>query len=136
MATVNMQQGLKNAGDRVSGVSGNPVAVGAMGFDDRATGFAATDTAHNSGGAPTNFIGKALDSTPTGGAAASPYVVSHAATLATGDFNGSVVKRIGLHFKATAPTVSDTTLGFGIDGLSITKASTFALVTTFKLSYS
>lgn len=135
MANVNMQQGLKNAGDRVSGVSGAAVAIGAMGFDDRATGFSATDTAHNTGGAPTNFIGKALDATPTGGSASSPYVVTHQATLGTADFNTFTVKRIALHFKATAPAVGDATLGFGIDGLSLTKASTFSLITIFKLSY-
>ena len=137
MANVNMTQGLKNAGDRVSGVAGAVVAIGSMGFDDRATGFSTSDTAHNSGGAPSNFIGKALDATPTGGAAASPYVVSHVATLGTSDFTtpDKTVKRIALHFKATAPTVSDTTIGFGVDGLTLVKQTTFSLITTFKLSY-
>lgn len=44
------------------------------------------------------------------------------------------MKRIALHNTA-APAVGGATLMFGIDGLSLTKASTFSLVTTFKLSY-
>lgn len=135
MANVNMTQGLKMVADRASGVAGAAAAIAGMSVDDN-TSFANTDSACSStGGAPANFQGNALDATPTGGAAATPYVVSHVMTLTTGQYNTRVIKRIGLHNSA-APTSSSSTLMFGIDGLSLTKASTFSLVTTFKLSYS
>lgn len=134
MANVNMTAGLKMVADRASGVAGAAAAIAGMSVDDNTT-FTNTDNdCSDTGGAPAHFQGNALDSTPTGGAAATPYVVTHLMTLTTGQYNTFVVKRIGLHNSA-APTNSSTTLMFGIDGLSLTKASTFSLVTTFKLSY-
>ncbi len=134
MANVNMTQGLKMVGDRASGVAGAGAANAGMSVDSN-TSFTNTDTSvASTGGTPTNFQGNALDSTPTGGAAATPYVVSHVMTLTTAQYNTFIVKRVGLHNSA-APTNSSTTLMFGIDGLSLTKQSTFSLVTTFKLSY-
>lgn len=135
MANVNFTQGLKNVGDRASGVSGAGAAIAGMSVDDNTT-FTNTDTSvASTGGTPAHFQGNALDATPTGGAAATPYVVSHVMTLTTGQYNTFVVKRIALHNTA-APTNASTTVMFGIDGLSLTKASSFSLVTTFKLSYS
>lgn len=135
MANVNMTAGLKMVGDRASGVAGAANAIAGMSVDDNTT-FTNTDNdCADTGGSPTNFQGNALDSTPTGGAAATPYVVSHLMTLTAAQYNTFVVKRIGLHNSAT-PTRTSTTLMFGIDGLSLTKAATFSLVTTFKLSYS
>lgn len=134
MANVNMTQGLKMVGDRASGVSGAAAAIAGMSVDDNTT-FTNTDTTvASTGGTPSHFQGNALDSTPTGGSAATPYVVSHIMTLTTGQYNTFIIKRIGLHNSAS-PTNSSSTLMFGIDGLSLTKASTFSLVTTFKLSY-
>jgi hypothetical protein len=134
MANVNMTQGLKMVGDRASGVAGAAAANAGMSVDDNAT-FTNTDTScASTGGSPTNFQGNALDSTPTGGVAATPYVVSHLMTLTTAQYNTFIIKRIGLHNSA-APTRTTTTLMFGIDGLSLTKQSSFSLVTTFKLSY-
>lgn len=134
MANVNMTTGLKMVGDRASGVAGAAAAIAGMAVDDRAAGFAATDTTCSTGGAPANFQGNALDATPIGPAAATPYVVPHIMTLTTGQFNTFVVKRISLHNTA-APLIAGATLMFGIDGLSLTKAATFSLTTTFKLSY-
>jgi hypothetical protein len=134
MAAVSMTQGLKMIGDRASGVAGAAAAIAGMSFDDGAVAFANTHTAANSGGAVTNFQGNALDSTPTGGAAATPYIVSHVCTLTTAQLNGVTVKRIALHNSA-APTTSSTTLMFGLDTLSFLKAAGFALIPTFKLQY-
>lgn len=138
MANVNMRQGLKMVGDRASGVAGAAAANAGMSVDNN-TSFTDTDTTCSStGGAPAAFVGNALDATPTSPATpgtGAPHVVSHVMTLTTAQFNGSIVKRVGLHNSA-APTNSSATLMFGIDGLSLTKASTFSLVTTFKLSYS
>jgi len=134
MANVNMTQGLKMVGDRASSVAGAGAANAGMSVDDNAT-FTNTDTSvASTGGTPAHFQGNALDATPTGGAAATPYVVSHVMTLTTGQFNTFVIKRIGLHNSA-APTNASTTLMFGIDGLSLTKQSSFSIITTFKLSY-
>lgn len=105
-----------------------------MGFDDSSTAFVASSTSHSTG-SPTNMLGKALDATATGGAAASPYVVSHVATLTTAEFNTFTVKRIALHNLATAPVVGSTTIAFGIDSLSLMKTSGFSLISTLKLSY-
>jgi hypothetical protein len=135
MANVNMHAGLKMVGDRASGVAGAAAAIAGMSVDDRTAGFAATDTACNTGGAPANFLGNPLDSTPTSPAAASPHVVTHVMTLSTSQFNGNTVKRVALH-NTNAPVVGGTTLMFGIDGTSLTKAATFSLTITFKLSYS
>lgn len=134
MANVNIVSGLKMVGDRASGVAGAAAAIAGMSVDDRATGFVNTDTTCSTGGAPTNFQGNALDSTPTSPAAATPHVVSHLMTLTAGQFNTFVVKRIALH-NINAPLIAGATLMFGIDGLSLTKQSTFSIVTTFKLSY-
>lgn len=133
MAAVSFRQGLKMVGDRASGVAGAAAAIAGMSFDDSSVAFVATDTAANTGGAITNFQGNALDSTPTGGAAASPYVTSHISTLTTAQLNGATVRRIALHNTST-PTASGTTIMFGIDGLSFVKNSGFNLVPTFKLS--
>lgn len=129
-----MLQGLKLVGDRVSSVASAGAALAGMSVDDNTT-FAAADTSvASTGGTPAHFQGNALDATPTGGAAATPYVVSHVMTLTTGQYNTFVIKRIGLHNSA-APTNASTTLMFGIDGLALTKASSFSLVITMKLSY-
>lgn len=129
-----MLQGLKLVGDRASGVAGAGNPIAGMSVDD-GTAFSAADTSCSStGGAPASFQGNALDATPTGGAAASPYVVSHVMTLTTAQFNAKTIKRIGLH-NVAAPTAASASLMFGIDGLSLTKAASFALVTTFKLAY-
>lgn len=134
MAAVNFTQGLKMVGDRASGVAGAAAAIAGMSFDDNTVAFAASHTSCASGGASPHFQGNALDSTPTGGAAASPYVVSHVCTLTTAQFNTFTVKRIALHNSAT-PTDASTTLMFGIDGWSLLKNSGFALIPTFKLQY-
>ena len=134
MAAVNFTQGLKMVGDRASGVAGAAAAIAGMSFDDNTVSFAASQTSCASGGASPHFQGNALDSTPTGGAAASPYVVSHVCTLTTAQFNTFTVKRIALHNSAT-PTDASTTLMFGIDGWSLLKNSGFALIPTFKLQY-
>ena len=105
-----------------------------MSFDDSATAVVNTHTAANSGGAPTNFQGVAFDSTPTSPAAATPHVVSHLGTLTTAQFNTFTIRRVMLHNSA-APTTSSATLIAWIDGLALTKASTFSLTATFKLSY-
>jgi len=105
-----------------------------MGVDDSASAFVSTSTDH-SVGAPVNMLGKALDALATGGVAASPYVVSHVMTLTTAEFNTFVIRRIALHNLTTAPIVTTDSIAFGIDGLSLTKQSTFSLITTFKLSY-
>lgn len=135
MAAVSMLAGLKMVGDKASGVAGAAAAIAGMTFDNNTVAFAAAHTACNSGGASPNIQGNALDATPVGPAAASPYVVPHLCTLTAGQFNGNIVKRIGLHNSAT-PTDSTASLMFGVDGLSITKAATFALTPTFRLSYS
>lgn len=134
MAAVSMTAGLKMVGDRASGVSGAAAAIAGMSWDSNTVAFVNTHTACATGGASPDFRGQALDSTPTSGAAATPHVVTHIATLDTG-FDTKVVKRIALHNTAS-PTDSGTTLMFGVDGFSITKASTFTMPTTFKLSYS
>lgn len=134
MAATNMLQGLKMVGDRASGVAGAGAAIAGMSFDDN-TSFTNTDTSvASTGGTPVNFQGNALDSTPTGGAAATPYVTSHVCTLTLAQFNTHTVKRIGLH-NSSAPTNASTTLMFGVDGFSLAKTSSFSLTTTFKLSY-
>lgn len=135
MAARVVNQGLKMIGDRASGVSGAAAAIAGMSFDDSSVAFAATDTACNSGGAVTNFQGNALDSTPTGTAATTPYVVTHLCTLTTAQLNGVTVKRFALHNSAT-PTSSSTTLISGVDGFSLTKASSFSMTPTYKHSYS
>lgn len=134
MANVNMTAGLKMVGDRASGVAAAPAAIAGMSVDDRTAGFVNTDTTCSTGGAPANFQGNALDSTPTSPAAATPHVVTHLMTLTTAQFNTFTIKRIALH-NIAAPLIAGATLMFGIDGLSLTKASTFSLITTFKLSY-
>ena len=135
MASKVVNQGLKMIGDRASGVAGAAAAIAGMSFDDSTVAFAAGDTAANSGGAITNFQGNALDSTPTGSAATTPYVVTHLCTLTTGQFNTFTVKRIAAH-NSNAPTASSTTLISGVDGFAITKQSTFSLTPTYKHSYS
>jgi len=135
MASKVVNQGLKMIGDRASGVSGAAAAIAGMSFDDSTVAFAATDTAANSGGAITNFQGNALDSTPTGPAATTPYVVTHLCTLTTGQFNTFTVKRMAAH-NSNAPTTSSTTLISGVDGFAITKQSTFSITPTYKHSYS
>jgi hypothetical protein len=135
MANVNMTAGLKMVGDRASGVAGAAAAIAGMSADDNTHTFLNTDTACATQGASPHFQGNAFDSTPTGGAAATPYVVSHVMTLTTGQFNTFTVKRFGLH-NSNAPTDAGTTLMFGIDGFSLVKQSTFKLVTTIQLSYS
>lgn len=135
MAAVSMTQGLKMVGDRASGVAGAAAAIAGMSFDDNTVTFVNTHTACNSGGASPHIQGNALDSTPTGGSAATPYIVSHVCTLTSGQFNGNTVKRIALH-NTNAPTDSTTSLMFGVDGFSLAKASGFALVPTFKVQYS
>lgn len=132
MANINFIGGLKMVGDRASGVAGAAAAIAGMAVDDSATAFVNSNTQQSGA---TNFQGNPFDSTPTSPAAATPHVVTHVMTLTTAQFNNFVVKRIGLHNTAT-PTASTTSLMFGIDGLSLTKASSFSLVTTFKLSYS
>jgi len=142
MANVNFTQGLKMVGDRASGVSGAAAAIAGMSVDDddasggtAHTGFLAADTTLRNGGtAGPTLQGNALDSTPTGGSAASPYVTSHLMTLTTSQFNGQNVNRIALH-NTNAPTATTTSVMFGIDGLALAKASSFSLITTFKLSY-
>lgn len=134
MAAVNMTQGLKMLGDRASGVSGAAAAIAGMSVDNNTNAFAAAHTACATPGASPNFQGNALDSTPTGGAAASPYVVSHVCTITSAQFNTFTIKRIGLHNTAT-PTDAGTTLMFGVDGFSLVKASSFSITPTFKLSY-
>ncbi len=134
MANVIHTQGLKMIGDRASGVAGAGAAIAGMAADDRTAGFANTDTSCSSGGAPSNFQGNALDATPIGPAAATPYVVPHLMTLTTGQLNTVTVKRFSLHNTAS-PLIGGATLIAGIDGLSLLKQSGFALTTTFKLSY-
>lgn len=136
MAAVNMKTGLKMVGDRASGVSGAAAAIAGMSFDDNTHTFLNTDTALNTQGAsPSTPAGIALDSTPTGGAAATPYVVTHIGTLNTAaGFDTKTVKRIAIH-NSNAPTDSSATLMFGVDGFSIVKAASFTMPTTFKLSY-
>jgi hypothetical protein len=134
MAATNMTAGLKMVGDRASGVAGAAAAIAGTSFDDNTNAFANTHTACSTPGASPHFQGNALDATPIGPAAATPYVVPHLCTLTTGQFNTFVVKRIALHNSAS-PTDSSATLMFGLDGLSITKQSSFALVPVFKLSY-
>lgn len=134
MAAVNFIGGLKVCGDRLSAVSGFGAAILGMSVDSN-TSFTNTDTTCSStGGTPTNFQGNALDSTPTGGSAATPYVTQHLMTLTTAQYNTFNVKRIALHNTAS-PTTSSTTVMFGIDGFTILKASTYALLTYFKLSF-
>ncbi len=134
MASVNFTAGLKVIGDRASSVAAAGAAIAGMSVDDNTT-FTNTDTTvASTGGTPTRFQGNALDSTPTGGAAATPYVVTHLMTLTTGQYNTFTVKRTALHNSA-APTNASATLILGIDGFSLVKQSTFALVTTFKASY-
>ena len=135
MAAKVVNQGLKMIGDRASGVSGAAAAIAGVSFDDSTVAFANGDTAANSGGAITNFQGNALDSTPTGGSAATPYVVTHLCTLTTGQLNGVTVRRFAAHNSAT-PTASSTTLISGVDGFALTKASTFSMTPTYKHSYS
>lgn len=134
MAAVNMTAGLKMVGDRASGVSGAAAAIAGMTFDDNTVAFANTHTACNSGGASPHIQGNALDATPIGPAAATPYVVPHLCTLTAGQFNTFVVKRIALH-NTNAPTDSTASLMFGVDGFSLTKGSGFGLTPSFKLSY-
>lgn len=135
MGAVMMKQGLKMIGDRASAVSGAAAAIAGMSFDDSSVAFTNNDTAANSGGAITNFQGNALDSTPTGGAAATPYVVTHLCTLTTGQLNGVTVKRFAAHNSST-PTASSTTIMSGVDGFSLLKAPTFSMTPTYKHSYS
>lgn len=135
MAAVNMTAGLKVVGDRASAVASFGGAMAGMSVDDNTHTFLNSDTATNTQGASPDFQGNALDSTPTGGSAATPYVVSHIMTVTTGQFNTFTVKRLGLHNSAS-PTDSTATLMFGVDGFSIVKQSSFKLVNTFKLSYS
>jgi hypothetical protein len=135
MTATTFTQGLKMIGDRASGVAGAGAAIAGMSFDDNTVTFVNTHTATNSGGASPHFQGNALDSTPTGGAAATPYVVTHLCTLTTGQFNTFVVKRMAVHNSA-APTDSSSTLISGVDGFSITKASSFSMTPTYKHSYS
>lgn len=134
MTAVNFTQGLKMVGDRASGVAGAAAAIAGMSFDNNTNAFVNTHTACNTPGASPNFQGNALDSTPTGSAATTPYITSHVCTLTTAQFNTFTVKRIALHNSAT-PTDSSTTLMFGIDGWSLLKNSGFALIPTFKLQY-
>jgi hypothetical protein len=144
MANVNMTQGLKLVGDRASAVAGALAAIASMSLDDGAvtggghTNFVNTDTTLRNGGTggPTmQTTSPALDSA-TSPVAATPHVVTHTYTLPAADanLNGKTITRIALHSGA-APTVTTSTLAFGIDGLSLAKAATFSLVTTFKLSY-
>jgi hypothetical protein len=144
MANVNFTQGLKMVGDRASGVAGAGAAITHMSLDDGAvtggghTNFVNTDTTLRNGGTggPTLQSSSAvLDSTPTSPAAATPHVVTHVYTLPAADvnLNTKTITRIALH--NGAPSATSSTLMFGIDGLSLTKQSTFSLVTTFKLSY-
>ena len=135
MAALSMTQGLKMVGDRASGVSGAAAAIAGMTFDDNTVSFVNTHTACNSGGASPHIQGNALDATPIGPAAATPYVVPHLCTLTGAQFNTFTVKRIALHNTA-APTDSTSSLMFGVDGLSLTKQSTFSITPTFRLSYS
>jgi hypothetical protein len=135
MASVNFTAGLKVVGDRTSSVAGAGAAITGMSTDDN-TSFTNTDTTvASTGGTPAHFQGNALDSTPTGGAAATPYVVAHLMTLTTGQYNTFTVKRIAVHNSA-APTNASATLILGVDGFSLVKQATFSLITTFKASYS
>jgi len=122
-------------GDRASSVAGAGAAIAGMTFDSNTVAFVNTHTACNSGGASPQIQGNALDSTPTGGAAATPYVVSHLCTLTAGQFNTFIVKRMAVHNSA-APTDASTTLISGVDGFSITKAASFSMTPTYKHSYS
>lgn len=135
MANVIFTVGLKMIGDRASAVASAAAAIAGMSADDRTAGFANTDTTCSTGGAPTNFQGNALDATPIGPAAATPYVVPHLMTLTTSQLNTVTVKRFALHNTAS-PLIGGSTIISGIDGLSLLKQSGFALTTTFKHSYS
>lgn len=134
MASVNMKTGLKMVGDRASGVAGAAAAIAGMSVDNNTNVFTNNDTNCAAGGASPNFQGNGLDSTPTGTAATTPYVVTHLMTLTAGQFNTFIIKRIALHNTAT-PTDAGITLMFGIDGFSITKNVTYASLITYQLSY-
>lgn len=138
MATLVFTNGLQRVGVQASQAtsgSGPTYSVSrhiqTMSVDDSATAFAAGDTALNTGGAVTNEFDAAFDSAAT----RSSQTISHVMTLGTADYN-QTVKRIALHDDTAANvTTSSTTVVAGIDALSLTKASTFTLKTTFRVTY-
>ncbi len=80
---------------------------------------------------PANEFDAAFDSAAT----RSAQTTSHVMTLQTGDYN-QVVNRISLHDDvAGTVSASSATLCAGIDQLSLTKANTFTLKTTFQIAY-
>jgi hypothetical protein len=129
MASITVNQGLQMIGDRASGVAGAGAAAVSMAVDDSATAFAAGTTTLAS---PTNLQANAFDSTPT----RSGQTVTHLMTLTTGQFNTFTVKRVSLHnVAAGSVTGTSTSLIAGIDGLSLTKQSTFSLKLTVQITY-
>lgn len=79
---------------------------------------------------PANEFDAAFDAAST----RSSQTISHVMTLQTGDYN-QIVNRIALHDDVAATvTASTATLVAGIDQLSLTKASTFTLKTTFQIT--
>lgn len=146
MATLMTTQGLQRVGVQTSqATAGSGPTYSAsrqiqtMSVDNNSfsRSFAAGDVAVSSDGttggtAPTSYFDKAFDASPT----RASQTISHVMTLATGEGNFAIV-RIALH-DDTAANTSGTSGTFcaGIDGLSLTKNSTFTLKTTFQITYS
>jgi hypothetical protein len=147
-----VNQGLQRIGINASQVGGSGSIgssqtvtryVMAMGVDDNASNFAATDTAQNTRGALTNSFFAMLDAFPT----RANQTVSHVCTLGTAQANFTI-KGIALHDNTSNQTgsggatgltnnvtASSTTLVAGIANQAITKTSSFSLAITVAITY-
>lgn len=136
MAAKIVDQGLQRIAVTASQVTaGGPPAYDAaryirtMAVDDSASAFTAGTTTL---GSPSNLFDLAFDGAPT----RSGLIVTHIATVPTGNGNFTI-RRVSLHDDTVANvTGSSSTLVAGIDGLALTKTSDFSLAITMRITYS
>jgi hypothetical protein len=130
MASLVVNQGLQMIGDRASGVAGAGAAI-VTGAVDNATGTTLAAHTKLNDITSTSIFAAAFDATPT----RSGQVVSHIWTVGTGSA-AFAIGRFSLHNTASgSTTVSSTGLMAAVDGFTITQNGVFAIVVTFKLTY-
>lgn len=132
MANLVVNQGLNMIADRASGVAGAGAAI-VTGAVDNTTGTTlAAHTKLNDLASSTSITALSFDSTPT----RTGQVVSHIYTVGSGAA-AFAIGRFSLHNTASgSTTVSSTGLMAAVDGFTITQNGVFAIVVTFKLTYS
>lgn len=137
MASTFFTQGLQRVAVNASQATGTGVTYNSARYirsasvDDSSTAFVNTDTALNTGGAVSNEYDVDLTS-----ATRTSQTVAHIFTVPTSQGNFTI-RRICLHDDTAANvSTSSTTVTAGIDGLTISKTSSFSLTPTMNIAYS